>query len=84
VPPKAASDATVRQAVRDRLRRDRLNVAQTKAALRRDFLGELSDGFVYDCLRWQLTRLDLAEHRQSVRQRFTASSVSRSCKPVKT
>lgn len=70
VPQKADYDATVRQAVLDRLLRDRLNVEQTKAALQRDFLLTLSDGFIYDCLRWQLTRIDLAQHRQMVLQRF--------------
>jgi hypothetical protein len=73
VPPKADYDATVRQAVLDRLLRDRLNVEQTKAAMQRDFLVGLSDGFVYDCLRWQLARLDLAQHRQMVLQRFSGT-----------
>ena len=73
VPPKADYDAAVRQAVLDRLLHDRLNVEQTKAALRRDFLLSLSDGFVYDCLRWQLARLDLAAHRQMVLQRFSGT-----------
>src|SRR5204863_7616990 len=70
---KADYDATVRQAVLDRLLHDRLNVEQTKAAMKRDFLLELSDGFVYDCLRWQLARLDLAAHRQMVLQRFSGT-----------
>jgi hypothetical protein len=73
VPPKADYDATVRQAVLDRLLRDRLNVEQTKAAMQRDFLVALSDGFVYDCLRWQLARLDLAAHRRLVLQRFSGT-----------
>jgi hypothetical protein len=73
VPPKAAYDATVRQAVLDRLLRDRLNVEQTKAAMQRDFLLKLSDGFVYDCLRWQLARLDLAQHRRIALQRFSGT-----------
>jgi hypothetical protein len=73
VPPRADYDATVRQAVLDRLLRDRLNVEQTKAAMQRDFLVTLSDGFVYDCLRWQLARLDLAPHRQMVLQRFSGT-----------
>jgi hypothetical protein len=47
VPPKADYGATVRQAVLDRLLRDRLNVEQTRAAMRRDFRVELSEGFVY-------------------------------------
>jgi hypothetical protein len=73
VPPKADYDATVRHAVLDRLLRDRLNVEQTRAAMQRDFLVSLSDGFVYDCLRWQLARLDLAPHRQLVLQRFSGA-----------
>jgi transposase-like protein len=70
VPPKADYDYAVRQAVLDRILRDGLNVERTRAALRRDFLLELSTGFVYDCLRWQVAQLDLAEHRQLVRRRF--------------
>jgi hypothetical protein len=73
VPPKADYDAAVRQAVLDRLLFDRLNVEQTKAAMKRDFLVELSDGFVYDCLRWQLARLDLAAHRRLVLERFSGT-----------
>src|SRR5262245_6083859 len=73
VPPKADYDASVRQAVLDRLLRDRLNVEQTRAAMRHDFLVTLSEGFVYDCLRWQLTRLDLAQHRRIVLERFSGT-----------
>jgi hypothetical protein len=73
VPPKADYDASIRQAVLDRLLHDRLNVEQTKAAMQRDFLVELSEGFVYDCLRWQLARLNLAEHRRMVRQCFSGT-----------
>src|SRR5947209_6352774 len=73
VPPKADYDATVRQAVLDRLLRDRLNVEQTRAALRRDFGVTLSEGFVYDCLRWQVARLDLEPYRRLVLDRFSGT-----------
>jgi hypothetical protein len=73
VPQKADYDATVRLAVLDRLVRDRLNVEQTKAAMQRDFLVTLSDGFIYECLRWQLTRIDLAQHRRTVLERFSGT-----------
>jgi hypothetical protein len=73
VPPKADYAAAVRQAVLDRLLLDRLNVEQTKAAMQRDFFLTLSEGFVYDCLRWQLARLDLDQHRQLVLQRFSGT-----------
>src|SRR5437868_9605511 len=71
VPPKADYDASVRQAVLDRLLRDRLNVEQTKVAMARDFLVALADGFIYECLRWQLTRLDLAQHPRMFLERFS-------------
>jgi hypothetical protein len=73
VPPKADYDASVRTAVLDRLLRDRLNVELTKAAMQRDFFLTLSDGFVYDCLRWQVARLDLSRHRCMVLQRFSGT-----------
>lgn len=73
VPPKADYDGLIRQAVLDRLLLDRLNVLQTIAAMQRDFLVYLSEGFIYDCLRWQLGRLDLAVHRQHVLERFTGT-----------
>ena len=73
VPPKADYDGTVRQAVLDRLLLDRLNVQQTLAAMHRDFFLKLSEGFVYDCLRWQVAHLDLAVHRQQVLARFSGT-----------
>jgi hypothetical protein len=71
--PKADYDHAVRRAVLDRLLEDGLNVERTRQAMRRDFLLELSAGFVYDCLRWQVAQLDLAEHRQLVLRRFSGT-----------
>ena len=73
VPPKSDYDRTIRQAVLDRLLRDRLNVQQTIEALQRDFLVHLSEGFIYDCLREQVGHLDLAVHRQYVLERFSGT-----------
>jgi hypothetical protein len=73
VPAKAGYDGLVRQAVLDRLLNDGLNVERTLAAMRRDFFLKLSQGFVYDCLRWQIARLDLAAHRQRVLERFSGT-----------
>ena len=70
VPPKADYDDRVRQAVLDRILEDGLNVERTRAAMKRDFLLKLSEGFVYDCLRWKVAQLDLAAHRQSVKEKF--------------
>jgi hypothetical protein len=73
VPAKSRYDALVRAAVLDRLLEDGLNVQRTRAALRRDFLLHLSEGFVYDCLRWRVAQLDLPAHRQSVLARFSGT-----------
>src|SRR5579871_5696995 len=73
VPPKADYDDKVRQAVLDRILLDGLNVERTLAAMRRDFFLKLSEGFVYDCLRWQVAQLDLAEHRQLVLAKFSGT-----------
>lgn len=73
VPAKADYDDLVRQAVLDRLLDDGLNVERTRAAMRRDFLLEISSGFVYDCLDWQLARLDLPEHRRRTLERFSGT-----------
>jgi hypothetical protein len=73
VPPKAHYDGAVRQAVLDRILLDGLNVERTRQALRRDFLLELSEGFVYDCLRWKVAQLDLAPHRRLVLQKFSGT-----------
>jgi hypothetical protein len=34
---------------------------------------DLSEGFVYDCLRWQIKRLDLPAHRQMVIAKFSGT-----------
>jgi len=73
VPAKADYDGLVRQAVLDRLLDDGLNVERTRQALRRDFCLALSEGFIYDCLRWQIARLDLAAHRQAVLRQFSGT-----------
>jgi hypothetical protein len=67
--PKAEYDNLVREAVLNRILDDGLNVQRTIAAMKRDFLLELSSGFVYDCLDWGLARLNLAQQRrQTLRQ----------------
>jgi hypothetical protein len=73
VPAKADYDEAVRQAVLDRLLDDGLNVERTRAAMKRDFLLELSSGFVYDCLDWQLARLNLPEHRRRTLENFSGT-----------
>jgi hypothetical protein len=71
VEPKADYDNLVRQAVLDRLLEDGLNVERTRAAMERDFLLDLSPGYVYDCLDWQLRLLNLPEHRRRTLENFS-------------
>jgi Transposase len=73
VPAKAGYDDLVRQAVLDRILEDGLNVQRTRAAMRRDFFLELSEGFIYDCLRWKIGQLDLLAHRQLVLKKFSGT-----------
>ena len=73
VPPRSAYDDRVRTAVLDRLLEDGLNVERTRAAMRRDFLLSLSSGFVYDCLDWQLARLNLPQRRRRCLESFSGT-----------
>lgn len=73
VPAKSDYDEPVRQAVLDRILDDGLNVQRTLAAMKRDFFLKLSEGFVYDCLRWKVAQLDLATHRQMVMAKFSGT-----------
>src|SRR3954454_7121161 len=68
---KADYDNLVRQAVLNRILDDGLNVERTRAAMKRDFLLELSSGFLYDCLDWGLARLNQAEQRRLAHKHFS-------------
>jgi hypothetical protein len=69
--PKAKYDNKVRQAVLEGILEDQLNVEAVRRRMQRDFLLDLSTGFVYDCLHDAARRLDMAEHRRQVLQRFS-------------
>jgi Transposase len=71
--PKHFYDNKVRQAVLDLILDSKLNVEATIHLLRRDFLLDLSTGFVYDCLADACRQLDLAEYRQQVIERFSGT-----------
>src|SRR6267154_2914871 len=73
VPQKANYDDEVRQAVLERILEDGLNVQRTLEAMKRDFFLKLSEGFVYDCLRWKVAQLDLRAHRQLVIDTFSGT-----------
>jgi transposase-like protein len=73
VEPKALYDNQVRQAVLDRILDDGMSIEQVIRSMHRDFLLDLSDGFVYDCLHRQVRQLDLSDHRRWVLDHFSGT-----------
>jgi hypothetical protein len=73
VEPRALYDNKVRQAVLDRVLDDGMSAERVIASMRRDFYLDLSDGFVYDCLDREVRRLDMADHRRWVLDRFSGT-----------
>jgi len=71
VPQRSDYDDLVRRAVLDRILLDGLNVERTRLAMNRDFLLPLSSGFVYDCLDWELGRLNLGSQRRKALKAFS-------------
>jgi hypothetical protein len=71
--PKAKYDNKVRDLVLDRILRDGLNIERALESIRRDFLLDLSSGFVYDVLKDQVRQLDMAEHRDKVLKHFSGT-----------
>lgn len=70
---KARYDNKVRGLVLDRLFHDALNVERLLESLHRDFLLDLSSGFVYDVLRDAAAELDMAQHRRKVLENFSGT-----------
>src|SRR5512135_2310377 len=50
-----------------------MSIERTLESLRREFLLDLSSGFVYDVLRDHAARLDMAAHRRAVLGRFSGT-----------
>ena len=71
--PRALYDNKVRDLVLDRLLKDGMNVEQTLESLGREFLLDLSTGFVYDVLHDHAAQLDMAAHRRPVLQHFSGT-----------
>src|SRR5215210_4053589 len=71
--PKAHYDNKVRDLVLDRLLKDGMSVERTLASLQREFLLDLSTGFVYDVLRDHAGQLDMAAHRRTVLEHFSGT-----------
>src|SRR5204863_5627676 len=71
--PRATYDNKVRDLVLDRILKDGMNVEQTLESLGREFLLDLSTGFVYDVLHGHAQALDMSEHRGMVLRRFSGT-----------
>ena len=71
ITPRADYDDLVRQAVLNRILDDGLNVQRVRSCMKRDFLLDLSTGFIYDCLDWGLSRLSEGQQRRQTRQQFS-------------
>src|SRR5215210_1973261 len=71
--PKAKYDNKVRDLVLGRILDDGMSIERTLRSLRREFLLDLSSGFVYDVLRGQAEQLDMAAHRRKVLEHFSGT-----------
>src|SRR5260370_25148026 len=71
--PRALVDNKVRDLVLDRLLKDGMNVEQTLESLGREFLLDLSTGFVYDVLHDHAAQLAMAAHRRKVLKPFSGT-----------
>jgi transposase-like protein len=73
VRPKARYDNRVRDLVLDRIPQGGMTIERTLASLRREFLLDLSSGFVYDVLRDHAEQPDMAAHRRNVPEHFSGT-----------
>jgi Transposase len=71
--PRALYDNKVRDLVLGRILKDGMNVERTQESLRREFLLDLSTGFVYDVLRGRVEQLNLTAHRRMVLEHFSGT-----------
>src|SRR5215207_3921434 len=71
--PRALYDNKVRDLVLERILEDGMSIERTLLSLQREFLLDLSTGFVYDLLRDQAEQLDMAAHRRKVLDHFSGT-----------
>jgi transposase-like protein len=71
--PKAQYDNKVRALVLDRIIKDGMSIERILESLRREFLLELSSGFVYNVLSDRAQELDMSEHRRKVLDHFSGT-----------
>jgi transposase-like protein len=73
VGPRCLYDNRVREAVLARIVEDGMSIQKLLEAMQRDFLLDLSEGFVYDCLHRKVEQLDMAEYRRWVLEHFSGT-----------
>jgi transposase-like protein len=71
--PKAKYDNKVRDLVLERILDDGMSIERVLRSLQREFLLDLSSGFVYDVLHDFAAGLDMAAHRRTVLDHFSGS-----------
>jgi transposase-like protein len=71
--PRALYDNKVRDLVLGRVIEDGMSIERILKSLRREYLLELSTGFVYDVLRDHARGLDMAAHRRTVLDQFSGT-----------
>jgi transposase-like protein len=73
VGPRCLYDNRVRDAVIARIVEDGMDVQKLLHAMKRDFLLDLSEGFVYDCLHDKVGQLNMAQYRRWVVEHFSGT-----------
>jgi hypothetical protein len=71
--PKAKYDNKVRDLVLERILEDGMSIERVLDSLKREFLLDLSSGFVYDVLHDFAADLDMAAHRRKVLEHFSGT-----------
>jgi transposase-like protein len=71
--PRAQYDNKIRELVLGRVLRDGMNIEGTMESLRREFLLDLSTGFIYDVLHEHARQLNLSVHRHKVLEQFSGT-----------
>jgi transposase-like protein len=71
--PKAKYDNKVRDLVLERILKDGMSIERVLDSLKREFLLDLSSGFVYDVLHDFAADLDMAAHRRKVLEHFSGT-----------
>jgi len=73
IEPRAEYTNRVRDAVIDRLLDDGMSLNRVQQSLQRDFLLDLSEGFLYDCLDWKVRQTDMPAYRQWTLDHFSGT-----------